>query len=141
MASFNKCIFAGHLTRDPQVRALPSQVSACEFGIAVNHRYTSGAGEKKEDVLFLDCVAFGKQADALGQYCAKGTPLLVEGRLKLETWDDKQTGQKRSKHKLMVDSFQFLAPRQQDDPPHHNPQPKSGGKFLPNVPDPTHVPW
>ena len=111
MANFNKVILLGNLTRDPQLKFLPSQMPVVDIGLAVNHRYRTGQGEDREEVMFIDCTAFGKQAETINQYCQKGKPLLIEGRLKLETWDDKQTGQKRSKHKIVIDGFQFVGGR------------------------------
>ena len=111
MASYNRVILMGNLTRDPQLRYLPSQMAVVDIGLAVNHRYKTAQGEDREEVMFIDCTAFGKQAEVINQYCQKGRPLLVEGRLKLDTWDDKQTGQKRSKHKITIENFQLLGSR------------------------------
>lgn len=111
MANYNRIILMGNLTRDPQLRYLPNQTAVVDIGLAVNHRYRTAAGEDREEVMFIDCTAFGKQAEVINQYCQKGRPLLVEGRLKLDTWDDKQTGQKRSKHKVTIDNFQLLGSR------------------------------
>src|SRR5258705_1879751 len=111
MANFNKVILAGNLTRDPQLRYLPSQTAVVDFGLAVNHRWRTPQGEDREEVLFIDCSAFGKMAETINKYCQKGKPILVEGRLKYETWDDKESGGKRSKHKVIVDGFQFLGGR------------------------------
>jgi single-strand DNA-binding protein len=112
VANFNKVILLGNLTRDPEMRYLPSQMAVVEFGLAVNHKYRTASGEDREEVLFIDCTVFGKQAEVVHKYCQKGRPLLVEGRLKYETWEDKQGGGKRSKHKVMVDGFQLLGGRQ-----------------------------
>jgi len=111
MANFNKVILAGNLTRDPQLRFLPSQTAVVDFGLAVNHKWRTPQGEDREEVLFIDCSAFGKMAETINKYCQKGKPILVEGRLKYETWDDKESGGKRSKHKVVVDGFQFLGGR------------------------------
>jgi single-strand DNA-binding protein len=111
MANFNKVILAGNLTRDPQLRYLPSQTAVVDFGLAVNHKWRTPQGEDREEVLFIDCTCFGKQAETINKYCQKGKPILVEGRLKYETWDDKESGGKRSKHKVVVDGFQFLGGR------------------------------
>jgi single-strand DNA-binding protein len=111
MASYNRIILMGNLTRDPQLRYLPNQTAVVDIGLAVNHKYRTAGGEDREEVMFIDCTAFGKQAEVINQYCQKGRPLLVEGRLKLDTWDDKQTGQKRSKHKVTIDNFQLLGSR------------------------------
>lgn len=112
MANYNKIILVGNLTRDPQMKYLPSQMPITEFGLAVNHKFKTKTGEEREDVLFVDCTAFGKAAELINQYCQKGKQLLVEGRLKYDTWEDKQGGGKRSKHSVVVDSFQFLGGRE-----------------------------
>jgi single-strand DNA-binding protein len=111
MANFNKVILVGNLTRDPEMRFLPSQMAVVDFGLAINHRYRTASGEDREEVCFIDCSAFGKTAETINQYCKKGKPILVEGRLKYETWEDKQGGGKRSKHKIVIDGFQFLGSR------------------------------
>jgi single-strand DNA-binding protein len=108
MPSFNKVILMGNLTRDPQLKHLPSNLVVAEFGLACNRRYRTAAGEDKEEVAFVDCTAFGRQAETVGQYCTKGKPLFVEGRLKFDTWDDKQGGGKRHKLSVVVENFQFI---------------------------------
>ena len=108
MANFNKILLMGNLTRDPQLKYLPSQTAVVEFGLAVNHRFRTANGEDREEVMFIDCTAFGKQAEVINQYCQKGKQLFVEGRLKLDQWDDKQTGQKRSRLGVVLESFSFL---------------------------------
>ena len=108
MANYNKVILVGNLTRDPQLRYLPSQMAVVDFGLAVNHKFRTKTGEDREEVLFADCSAFGKQAEVINQYCQKGKQILVEGRLKYDTWEDKNGGGKRSKHSVVVDNFQFL---------------------------------
>src|SRR5450432_2867343 len=113
MANYNKIILVGNLTRDPQLRYLPSQMAVVEFGIAVNHKFKTKTGEDREEVMFIDCSAFGRGAEVINQYCQKGKQLLVEGRLKYDTWEDKQGGGKRSKHSVVVDNFQFLGGREQ----------------------------
>lgn len=111
MANFNKVILVGNLTRDPQLRYLPSQMAVVDFGLAVNHKYRTKNGEDREEVLFIDCSCFGKGAEVINQYCQKGKQLLVEGRLRYETWEDKQGGGKRSKHSVSVDNFQLMGGR------------------------------
>ncbi len=111
MANYNKVILVGNLTRDPQMKYLPSQMPVVDFGLAVNHRYKTKSGEDREEVCFIDCSAFGRGAEVINQYCRKGRPLLVEGRLKFDTWEDKQGGGKRSKHTIVVDNFQLLGGR------------------------------
>jgi len=108
VANFNKVILAGNLTRDPELRYTPKGTAVARITLAINRRWSNEAGEQKEEVTFVDIDAFGKQAETIGQYLKKGRPLLVEGRLRYETWDDKQTGQKRSKLGVVLDSFQFL---------------------------------
>jgi single-strand DNA-binding protein len=108
MASFNKVILVGNLTRDPELRYTPKGMAIAKIGMAVNRTWKNEAGESKEEVTFVDVDAFGRQAETLAQYMKKGSPLLVEGRLKLDQWDDKQTGQKRSKLGVIVEGFQFL---------------------------------
>ncbi len=108
MANFNKVILAGNLTRDPQLSYLPSGAPVCEFGLAINRRWKSQqTGEMREEACFVDCRAFGRQAETLNQYMSKGRGLLVEGRLKFDQWEGKD-GQKRSKLSVVADSFQFL---------------------------------
>lgn len=117
MASYNKVILVGNLTRDPEVRYTPKGTAIAKLGLAVNRRWTTETGEQKEEVTFVDVDAFGKQAETLAQYMRKGSPLLVEGRLKLDQWDDKQTGQKRSRLGVVVEGFQFLGgPRSEGSP-------------------------
>ena len=108
MANFNKVILAGNLTRDPELRYTPAGKAIAKFGLAVNRSWTNEAGEKKEEVLFIDISAFARQAEVISQYFKKGRPILIEGRLKLDTWDDKQSGAKRSKHEVILESFSFI---------------------------------
>ena len=112
MANFNQVILLGNLTRDPQLKYLPNQTPVVEFGLAVSRKFKMQNGEEREEVCFVDCSAFGKQAEVINQYCQKGKSLLVEGRLKYDTWEDKQGGGKRSKHSVVVDNFQFLGGRE-----------------------------
>jgi len=108
MASFNKVILVGNLTRDPELRYTPKGTAVTKIGLAVNRVWTNEAGEKKEEVTFVDIDMFGRTAENVAQYMRKGSPLLVEGRLRLDQWDDKQTGQKRSKLGVVAESVQFL---------------------------------
>ena len=108
MANFNKVILAGNLTRDPELRYTPKGTAVAKLGLAVNRSWTTETGEKREEATFVDVDAFGKQAEVISQYLRKGRSLLVEGRLRLETWDDKQTGAKRSKLGVVLESFSFL---------------------------------
>ncbi len=108
MANYNKVILMGNLTRDPEMRFLPKGTAVAKFGLAVNRRWRSETGEQKEETTFVDIEAFGKQAETISQYLKKGRPVMVEGRLKLDQWDDKQTGQKRSRMSVVLENFQFL---------------------------------
>ena len=110
MASYNKVILMGNLTRDPQLRYLPSNMAVCDIGLAVNRRWRDKDGNQKEEVCFVDVTAWGKQAEIINQYMTKGRPLLVEGHLRLDTWTG-QDGQKRSKHTVVVETFQFVGGR------------------------------
>jgi single-strand DNA-binding protein len=111
MANFNKVILVGNLTRDPQLKQLANNSSVVEFGLAVNHRYRTSGGDDREETMFIDVAAFGKAADVINQYCQKGKQLMIEGRLKFDTWEDKQGGGRRSKHSVVVDNFQFIGGR------------------------------
>ena len=108
MASFNKVLLLGNLTRDPQLRYLPSQMAVADFGLACNRKFRTAAGEDREEVTFVDITAFGKQAEIINQYCQKGKQIFIEGRLKFDTWEDKQGGGKRSKLSVVVENFQLL---------------------------------
>lgn len=108
MASFNKVILVGNLTRDPELRYTPKGTAIAKLGVAVNRTWTSETGEKKEETTFVDVDVFGRTAENVGQYLRKGSPLLVEGRLRLDTWEDKQTNQKRSKLSVVAETIQFL---------------------------------
>src|SRR2546421_7035196 len=111
MASFNKVILLGNLTRDPEVRYTPKGSAVCDLGIAVNRVYTTEGGERREEVTFVDVVLWARLAEIAGEYLKKGRPIFIEGRLQLDSWDDKQTGQKRSKLKVIGESMQLLGGR------------------------------
>ena len=108
MASFNKVILAGNLTRDPELRYTPKGTAVSKITLAVNRNYTTETGEKKEEVSFVDVEAWGRQGEVIAQYMKKGRPLLVEGRLKQDTWEDKNTHQKQSKLKVVLEGFSFI---------------------------------
>jgi single-strand DNA-binding protein len=111
MASFNKVILLGNLTRDPEVRYTPKGTAVTELGMAVNRVYTAENGEKREDTTFVDVTLWGRTAEIAGEYLKKGRPVFIEGRLQLDTWDDKQSGQKRSKLKVVGEGLQLLGGR------------------------------
>lgn len=108
MASFNKVILAGNLTRDPELRYTPKGTAVARLTLAVNRVYTTEDGTKKEEVSFVDVDAWGRQAEVISQYMKKGRPLLVEGRLRQDTWEDKNTHQKQSKLKVVLEGFTFI---------------------------------
>jgi single-strand DNA-binding protein len=112
MANLNKVMLIGNLTRDPEIKYTPKGTAIAAFGIAVNRNYTTDTGEKREEVTFVDLEAYARVAEIIGEYCKKGRPIFVEGRLKLDTWDDKQSGQKRSKMKVVVETMQLLGGRE-----------------------------
>jgi single-strand DNA-binding protein len=111
MASFNKVMLMGNLTRDPQLKYLPSQTAVAEFGVACSRKFKGANGEDREEVLFVDVSAFGKTGEIINQYFTKGKPIFIEGRLKYDQWEDKNGGGKRSKLTVVVDNFQFIGGR------------------------------
>jgi single-strand DNA-binding protein len=111
MASFNRVVLMGNLTRDPQMKYLPSQTPVTEFGLACNRKFKTQTGEQREEVAFVDCAAFGRQAEVINEYCRKGRPILIEGRLKYDSWEDKNGGGKRSKLSVVIENFQLLGSR------------------------------
>ncbi len=108
MADVNKVILIGRLTRDPQLKYLPNQTAVCEFGLAVGRKFKGSDGSMREETTFVDCATFAKGAEIFNQYMAKGKQVYIEGRLKLDTWEDKNGGGKRSKMSVVVENFQFL---------------------------------
>jgi single-strand DNA-binding protein len=112
MASFNKVILLGNLTRDPQVKYTPSGTAVAEIGLAVNrYWFDKQTNSRREETTFVDVTLWGREAEVAGEYLAKGRPVLIEGRLQLDTWDDKTTGQKRSKLHVVGERMQMLGTR------------------------------
>jgi single-strand DNA-binding protein len=111
MASFNKVILLGNLTRDPEVRYTPKGSAVCDLGLAVNRNYTLDSGEKREEVTFVDVVLWARLAEIAGEYLKKGRPVFIEGRLQMDSWDDKQSGQKRTKLRVVGETMQLLGSR------------------------------
>jgi single-strand DNA-binding protein len=148
MASFNKVILLGNLTRDPEVRYTPKGTAVTDLGLAVNRTYTADNGEKREEVTFVDVTFWGRTAEVAGEYLKKGRPVFVEGRLQLDSWDDKTSGQKRTKLKVIGENMQMLgAPRggggggDEDGGPRSNrpaPPPKAA---VPSAPDDDEIPF
>lgn len=113
MSSFNKVIMMGNLTRDPELKYLPSGMAVCELAIAVNRSWTPKGGEKKEEVSFFDCVAWGKTGEVIAEHMKKGRPILFEGSLRQERWET-ATGEKRSRVKINIDRFSFVGGKRDD---------------------------
>lgn len=106
MAGFSKVMLMGNLTRDPELRVTPGGISICKFSLAISRKFKGQDGSNKEDVLFIDVDAFGKQGDVVAKYFTKGKPIFVEGRLKLDQWE--ANGEKKSKIGVVLESFQFV---------------------------------
>jgi single-strand DNA-binding protein len=145
MASFNSVVLMGNLCRDPELRFTPSGLAIASISLAINRKWKDANGELKEEVSFIDCTAFGKTAEVAGQYVKKGNPLHLSGRLKQEQWDDKQTGQKRSKIVVIVDSLQLMGGKREegDSAPARPSKPASQAAPANDAPaeDPDNVPF
>ena len=124
MASFNKVVLLGNLTRDPELRYTPKGTAVAKLGLAVNRVWTNEAGERKEEVTFVDVDVFGRTAENAGQYLRKGRPVLVEGRLKMDQWEDKTTRQKKSRLGVVAEMIQFLGSSQESGVRSQNPEGK-----------------
>lgn len=129
MANVNKVILLGNLTRDPELRHSQGGMAIAKLGMAINRKWTQD-GERKESTCFVDLTAFGKQAETVAQYCKKGTPLFVEGRLEFSQWDDKDTGKKRSKLDVVVESFQFVGSRADEEEANEKPARRRGSDLA-----------
>ncbi len=118
MPSYNKVLLMGNLTRDPQLKQTPNNMSVAEIGLACNRKFKSKEGEMREEVTYVDCEAWGRTAETMAKYLTKGKPVFVEGRLKLDQWQDKD-GNNRSKLRVVIESFQFIDSRggQSSTPP------------------------
>jgi single-strand DNA-binding protein len=108
MPSLNKVLLMGNLTRDPELRVTPKGTSICQFSLAINRQFKMESGETREEVIYVDVEAWGKQGETIAKYVTKGRPLYVEGRLRLDQWEDKTTKEKRSRMKVVLEQFQFL---------------------------------
>jgi single-strand DNA-binding protein len=147
MASFNKGILLGNLTRDPEVRYTPKGSAVCDLGIAVNRVYTTDGGEKREEVTFVEVVLWARLAEIAGEYLKKGRPVFIEGRLQMDSWDDKQTGQKRTRLRVVGESMQLLGGRPggagaATEAPGENPKTSAPPKAsTPAAPDEDEIPF
>ena len=108
MPSLNKVLLMGHLTRDPELRVTPRGTPICQFSLAINRTFKLESGETRDEVIYVDVEAWGKQGETIAKHVTKGRPLYVEGRLRLDQWEDKNTKEKRSRMKVVLEQFQFL---------------------------------
>lgn len=108
MANLNKVLLIGNLTRDPELRHTPKRTAICSFSLAINRKFRDESGGDREEVTYIDVEAWGKAGENIAKYCSKGRPLFVEGRLRLDQWEDKTTKEKRSRIKVVCENFQFL---------------------------------
>ncbi len=138
MASYNKVILMGNLTRDPEHRVTPGGLSICKLGLAVNRKYTKQDGSKVEETTFVDVDSFGKQAELISQYMKRGDPIMLDGRLRFDTWES-NTGEKRSKLNVVLENFQFLS-RGGDSEGGHGGGRGSRGGYEENSPPPRKAP-
>lgn len=144
-ASYNKVLLMGNLTRDPDLRTTPGGMSICKFSIAVSRNFTTKDGEQREETVFVDIDAFGKQAEVIAKYMSKGRPIFVEGRLRLDQWEDKNTGEKRQRMGVTLEGFQFIGGRSDGDSgsgsasdggyEQHSPPPRTTSGRSDNVPN------
>ena len=151
MASFNKVILLGNLTRDPEVRYTPKGSAVCDLGLAVNRNYTLDNGEKREEVTFVDVVLWARLAEIAGEYLKKGRPVFIEGRLQMDSWDDKQTGQKRTKLRVVGETMQLIGGRpgggaagdsqETERPPRVAGKPAAPASGAPAAPDDDEIPF
>jgi single-strand DNA-binding protein len=111
MANLNRVLLIGNLTRDPEVRYTPKGTAVADISLAINRFLQSDDGERKEEVTYVDVTLWARLAEISGEYLKKGKPVFIEGRLQLDTWDDKQTGQKRSRLRVIAESMQLLGAR------------------------------
>jgi single-strand DNA-binding protein len=109
MAYLNKVLLIGNLTRDPELRVTPKGTAICQFGLAVNRQYKDESGATRDETAFIDIEAWGKQGELVSKYLQKGSPAFIEGRLRFDSWEDKTSGQKRNKLKVVLENVQFLS--------------------------------
>jgi single-strand DNA-binding protein len=127
MANLNRVLLIGNLTRDPEVRYTPKGTAVTDLGLAINRVIGSEEGERREEVTYVDVTLWGRQAEIAQQYLTKGRSVFIEGRLQLDSWDDKQTGQKRSKLKVVGEYLQLLGGRPGNAPAEAEPSSSTAG--------------
>jgi len=140
MASFNRVIMMGNLTRDPQLSYTPGKTAVVEFGLATSRKWKGQDGTDREDTCFIDCQCYGKPAEAIAKYCQKGRSLLVEGRLTFDQWETPD-GQKRSKHRIAIESFTFVGDGQKQSPKPQQPEQQPDDEFMPDADDDQTIPF
>lgn len=123
MPSYNKVMLMGNITRDPELKYTSAGTAVAKLGLAVNRRYKTAAGEQREDVTFVDCTAWSRTAEVICEYLGKGDPIFIEGRLQYSTWEDRETGKKRSKLDVVIEGFQFISSKSGGSKPDHGDQP------------------
>jgi single-strand DNA-binding protein len=131
MANLNRVLLIGNLTRDPELRYTPKGTAVTDFGLAVSRIYSGEDGEKKEETTFVDVTLWARLAEIAGQYLKKGRPVFIEGRLQLDTWDDKQTGQKRSRLRVVGENLQLLGSRPEGEASSSAPAPRRPSAAAP----------
>ena len=131
--NFNRIILAGNITRDIKMSYTPNQTAVADFGLAVNRKYTKKDGGEVDEVCFIDVVAFGKTAETIDKYLGKGDPILLEGRLDFSQWE--YEGKKYSKHKMIIENFQFLPKAEKQPEPEPTPEPAANNTYNANLPD------
>lgn len=152
MANLNKVMLIGNLTRDPELRVTPKGTAICQFGLAINRQFKDESGAARDETTFVDIEAWGRQGETISKYCTKGRPLFVEGRLRFDQWEDKTSGQKRSRLKVVLENFQFLGEGRRDGggapggstsasddvdqtPERHSPPPRASAPRPPAAPE------
>lgn len=140
MPNLNRVMLMGNLTRDPELRYLPSNMPVVNFGLATGRRWRTPEGEQKEETTFVECSAFARTAEVINQYMKKGRPIYVEGRLRYEQWQDKESGANRSKLSVVVENFQFLDSRGGDEARMGDGANQDGGGAPPSSYQPRNAP-
>lgn len=140
MASLNKVMLIGNLTREPEVRYTPKGSAVCDLGIAVNRTYVTDSGEKMQETTYVDVVVWSRLAEIAAQYLHKGSPVFIEGRLQMDTWEDKATMQKRTKLRVVADNLQFLGRREGGEEGGGGFHPEAGGAPVQQAPRPAFRP-
>jgi single-strand DNA-binding protein len=135
MANLNRVLLIGNLTRDPDIRYTPKGVAVADISMAINRFSTNGEGEKKEEVTYVDVTLWDRLAEITGEYLKKGKAVFIEGRLRLDTWDDKQTGQKRSRLRVVADGMQLLAAKDNNGSAAERPHPTATARQPQQDPD------